>query len=239
MKFTEREESTILRNSGLSLALGLDVIDQVRLAYKSPDRHYHNWDHALSVLSWTNQLRRESTNVSKDDISMALAALYHDAVYTMQGSPMNEEQSVRLMRSHQVAVQRRFDRGSANSIHVSDSDFDLAEEMIKATAQHGKFGEGDVPAKVALFLDCDIASFGEARWDVVVSTDSEVCEELLQKFGADEVRKGRVKFLNMLLSKREIFLSEYFYERFEKQARKNIIHILRVISKTGEVPCNT
>jgi predicted metal-dependent HD superfamily phosphohydrolase len=147
---------------------------------------------------------------------MRLAALFHDAVYTAQGSPRNEADSVLMLSNGDVGgvVYR-------------------AAEIILATAEHGNLEAEGTPLAVQLFMDCDIETFGEARWEVAKWNDDNVVAELLRRYTPEQVAQGRRKFLTGMLAKRSIFLSAYFRERWESQARSNIT---RLIAEAGTKP---
>jgi len=209
MHFTPSEETHILTRAGLQ---DLPCLEQVKAKYQEPHRHYHDWNHALSVLSWVNHC----CDVYQDSISpstkheLGIAALFHDVVYTTQGSPKNEEASVAFLADQCSYIGRYY----------------KAEKIILATAQHGKLEATDVPFETALFMDCDIASFGEPRWEIAVWNDQNITLELLQKFTPEQIKVGRKAFLGGLLAKQSIFLTPYFQDRFEAQARRNIRRLI-------------
>lgn len=200
MYFTEAEEKHILSRSGVRDIMGLD---QVRAKYQEPTRHYHDWNHALSVLSWVNDAADVHHLHWSTRQEMAIAALFHDVIYTIQGSPGNEQDSVKFLRATLGAHEQ-------------------AERIILATAQHGKIESKDVPFETALFMDCDIASFGESRWEIVCWNEQNIVKEFLQKFTSEQIAVGRKAFLGGLLGKRSIFLTTYFQDLFEIMARRNI-----------------
>jgi predicted metal-dependent HD superfamily phosphohydrolase len=205
MRFTDTEEQAILRSvDGL---LPNEALAGLRAAYSAPDRHYHDWTHALSVLSWVNHVCDvfgEAQLAPFTHRDLRLAALYHDAVYTMQDSPFNEADSAELL------------------VHSVGAGAHRATRIIMATAEHGRTESEGTPLAVQLFMDCDIATFGEARWEVAKWNDQNVVAELLLRYTPEQVAEGRRAFLTGMLDKRSIFLSDYFRTRWEAQARRNI-----------------
>lgn len=213
MHFTSPEELHILTRTGLQ---DLDGLDQVKAKYQEPHRHYHDWNHALAVLSWVNHVadvHNMHWNIHRE---LGLAALFHDVIYTTQGSPKNEEDSVVFLRA------------TLNHPHAQPSSrfIKRVAEIIMATAQHGKLESEDVPFETQLFMDCDIASFGEPRWEIAAWNDQNIVKEMLQKFTPEQVKIGRKAFLSGLLAKRSIFLTSYFQDCFEAQARRNIRRVI-------------
>jgi predicted metal-dependent HD superfamily phosphohydrolase len=204
MHFTPAEETHILTRASLHDLQGLD---RVKAQYQEPHRHYHDWNHALAVLSWVNHCCDVYQWPWHTHQELGLAALFHDVVYTTQGSPKNEEDSVAFLQA-------------------TLGQHEKVGKIILATAQHGKLEAQDVPFETALFMDCDIASFGEPRWEIAVWNDQNITLELLQKFTPEQIKVGRKAFLGGLLAKQSIFLTPYFQDRFETQARRNIRRLI-------------
>lgn len=227
MHFTPSEEQHILARSGLQDFLGSRVmnrvngnfesdgpvvLDSIRSKYQEPHRHYHDWNHALSVLSWVNHCCDVYSYGPEVKYELGVAALFHDVVYEIgHGPAVNEEASVGFLK-RVVPIRATYES--------------LAEKIILATAQHGKLESEDVDLETALFMDCDIASFGEARWEIAVWNDQNIVKELLHKFTPEQIKVGRKAFLGGLLAKRSIFLTPYFQDRFEAQARRNIQRVI-------------
>lgn len=210
MRFTVEEEKAVLSRSGFLGQGCQDVLSELRRRYAEPHRHYHVWDHVLQVLSWINHIADEGmirTGAARD---LRLAALFHDAVYDVkQGAPHNEAASVEVMRSFGIK---------------SES----AEEIIMATARHGKMAPEDLPPTIALFLDCDIAHFGELRWEIVRWNDDNVIREYEHHYTKEQVAAGRKAFLKgMIADGRRIFMSDYFGRQFETQAQRNLQWLIR------------
>jgi predicted metal-dependent HD superfamily phosphohydrolase len=223
MHFTPAEETHILTRASLH---DLPCLDQVKAKYQEPHRHYHDWNHALAVLSWVNHCCDDVFNdrpvylTPKCKREMSIAALFHDVIYTTQGSPGNEQDSVWFLQS-QIA-------------HIGE--YQEAEKMILTTAKHGKLEFEDVAFPTALLMDCDIASFGEPRWEIAVWNDQNIIKEFLQKYTMEQVKVGRKAFLEGLLAKRSIFLTPYFQDRFEAQARQNIRRLITELERMSPPP---
>lgn len=213
MRFTLEEQKAVLARSGVLSIVTADQIGKLLNRYSEPHRHYHVWDHALQVLSWVNYLRevREWRDLNDEwFLDLALAALFHDVVYdASKGSGDNEEASVELMRSFGIVRPR-------------------AEDVIMTTARHGKTNPGELHKAHALFLDCDIAHFGEKRWEIVRWNDDNVVREYEVHYSKEQVAEGRKKFLEgMIALKRQIYMTQHFYDMFEVQARLNLQRLIR------------
>jgi predicted metal-dependent HD superfamily phosphohydrolase len=121
MIYTPFEEEQILLNSGLLDEITHQALEAVHDNYNEPHRHYHAWHHALSTISWVNYCAGETRLRGYTHLEMALAALYHDAVYDTAGSPSNEERSVQFLRQHNQGYNTA-----------------ATERLIMLTAKHGK-----------------------------------------------------------------------------------------------------
>lgn len=209
MLYTPTEEDSILLLSGLRERLPSDTLAAVKVNYNETHRHYHAWHHALSTISWTNYCAEIAILEGYTQCELALAALFHDAVYDAAGSPSNEERSVKFLR-----------------LHNHDCAMPGTEHLIMLTAQHGKLESRDVTPTEALFLDSDMASFGERRWELVLQTELHIHAEFLTRYTQEQVNVGRRVFLTGLLQKESVFLSKHFQEAFEAQARRNIKRLL-------------
>jgi len=176
----------------------------LREAYARPERAYHHYGHVIELLAEYAQVQ----HLLADPVSVALAILFHDAVY-VPGRSDNEAESAALARTLVPA-------------HLPDLEADIArvETLILMTARHGALGPGDVDPDASLFLDCDMAILGAAdeRYDAysrAIATEYGHME-------ADAYRAGRARFVEHLLTRDRIFLSERFRARLEAQARKNL-----------------
>jgi predicted metal-dependent HD superfamily phosphohydrolase len=182
----------------------------LRAAYSEPPRQYHHFGHVEEVI-------REHASVPcfEDPVATALAVLFHDAVY-VPGRTDNEEQSASLARR---LIVLHLPSQSQRVLRV--------EELIRLTARHGHVEPEDVDLDAKLFLDCDMAILGapKERFD---EYDRAIRMEHVEVPDA-AYRAGRGAFLNRLLEKDRIFLSELFHERLHEAARANLARALERI----------
>lgn len=205
MRFTAEEERAVLLTAGFSDPDAPEIL-ALKHSYKSTPRYYHDWQHALNVLSWVNTA---ALKLFRPEVrhGLGMAALAHDAVYDVaQGSPENERQSANLLLGDNI----------------------LARHLVMLTAQHGKPNLDYVSNIEAFFLDCDMAAFlCDPRWEVVLCNDRNIRKELHMKFSAEEVFIGRAAFLKKLYTRPNgIFLSDYFHQEHERTARQNLWHLV-------------
>lgn len=214
MLYTQDEIATVLDCSGLLELLPTSTMKEIVSLYGDDSRHYHDFDHATEVLSWVScALGEKPTLEHFTSQELRLAALLHDVVYTAEGSPRNEQKSCAVTRRMLAKV-------------LPEESIDRVCELIMLTAQHGKLEAEDVPLAGQLLLDADIANLGVLRWEIFLYNNRNVVAELALKYSREQIDKGRGVFFQGLLAKRSIYLSSWFRERFEEQARKNIQRLL-------------
>ena len=188
----------------------------LQAAYASPKRAYHHFGHVLDVLAHYRAVA--SGPGWHRPVEVWLAVLYHDAVY-VPGRSDNELASARLTMEHLECWQPQ---EGINAHRVAD--------LVRLTARHGVLSVDDVgsgePADDArYFLDCDMAILGAAP-DMFSGYDRAIAEEY-QAVPRWLYRIKRRRFFKRLLASERIFLSDFFRDRFEAQARRNLQAALR------------
>jgi predicted metal-dependent HD superfamily phosphohydrolase len=180
-------------------------------AYASPPRAYHHFGHVREVLAHYRDVADGPG--WQQPLEVLYAVLYHDAVY-VPGRSDNEAESARLAVDHLTRWQSD---GCVDPARVS--------ELILLTARHGSlgaddFGQTGVAEDTRRFLDCDMAILG-ATSEAFAEYDRAIAEEYAAVprwlYGLK-----RRQFFRKLLRSERIFLSDFFRDRFELQARRNI-----------------
>jgi predicted metal-dependent HD superfamily phosphohydrolase len=164
-------------------------------AYRTPPRHYHTLEHILEVAQTWASLEW------KEPAETFLAVLFHDAVYVV-GQPDNEGQSAQLCEQLTVRHPR-------------------AAELIRLTARHGHLSPKDVDEEAAHFLDCDMAILGSDP-ERFARYEQQIAREYLPVVGEEAYQLGRRRFLEGLLARERIFLSEHFHQKLDAAARRNL-----------------
>jgi predicted metal-dependent HD superfamily phosphohydrolase len=185
--------------------------EALRAAYAAPPRAYHHFGHVIETLAHFRSVVEGPGWQAPDAVRFAL--LYHDAVY-VPGRKDNEARSADLAREHL----RRWPP-------VADVDIDRVQALILLTARHGGLHGGDFPDSpegedTRRFLDCDMAILGAAP-EAFADYDRAIAEEY-RAVPRWLYRRKRCAFFRMLLDSERIFLSAFFRDRFEAQARRNL-----------------
>ena len=176
-----------------------DLWTEIEKNYSSKKRHYHTLYHLDSLLAQLTDLKGEIQNWN----SILFTLYYHDIVYNSLKSD-NEEKSAEL-------AEKRM-----KQISVSKDTIELSKKQILATKSHLKSTESDTN----YFTDADLSILGQ-NWDTYYL----YCKNVRKEYAIypDFVyNPGRKKVLNLFLSMGRIFKTDFFYNKFETQAIKNI-----------------
>jgi predicted metal-dependent HD superfamily phosphohydrolase len=192
----------------LSMPLPDTLEAELRVAYASPPRAYHNFDHLLEVLA---HFARVPDWDDRD--SAALAILFHDAIY-VAGRADNEAASAEFARA-----QLRGTRWAGKIERVCD--------LVLLTARHGSLRGDGLDRDARQFLDCDMAILG-AEPGAYDAYERAIAEEYAS-MPPELYRAGRARFLEQLLQSPRIFLSDFFFAEREGKARENLRRALAAV----------
>lgn len=196
---------------GAPLALPEAQWRALRDAYAVPARAYHHFGHVRETLAHYRSVAREAGWSSPAEVWLAL--LYHDAVY-VPGRGDNEARSAELAQAH---LRRWPPPAGVDASRVAD--------LILLTARHGGLRPGDFPdtpegEDTRRFLDCDMAILGSDP-DAFAAYDRAIAEEY-RAVPRWLYRRKRRAFFRGLLDRERIFLSDFFRDRLEAAARRNL-----------------
>ncbi|NOT89468.1 MAG: hypothetical protein HOP03_14985 [Lysobacter sp.] len=182
----------------------------LRAAYAEPARAYHHFGHVREVLALYREIDTGPGWHRPNEIW--LAVLYHDAVY-IPGRSDNEAASARLAIEHL----ERWPQAGIDPQRVAG--------LILLTARHGSLrvedaGTGEGGEDARHFLDCDMAILG-ASPEAFAAYDRAIAEEYCA-VPRWLYRIKRRQFFKRLSVSDTIFLSDFFRDRFEAQARRNL-----------------
>jgi predicted metal-dependent HD superfamily phosphohydrolase len=182
------------------VALPHDTLARVVSAYTEPHRAYHTLQHLEELAGHWRAV--DDGPGWRDRRSSWLALLFHDAVYAV-GTAHGANEAA-----------------SAALLDALVADTAEARRLILLTAAHGDALDG-LDADAAHFLDADMAILGAdpARF---AEYEAQVRAEYTPLVGADAYTSGRRAFLEKVLATPRIFLSRFFFDRFEAQARANL-----------------
>lgn len=208
-----QDTGSIVRDPALSgpLVLPTEQEHALRAAYASPPRAYHHFGHVKDVL--THYRKVDAGPGWHRPVEVWLAVLYHDAIY-VPGRSDNEAASARLAVEH---IERWWPQAGIDAQRIAD--------LILMTARHGAMdagatGPGEAGEDARMFLDCDMAILGAspeafAAYDRAIAKEYSAVPRWLYRI-------KRRQFFKTLLASERIFLSDFFRDRIEAQARDNL-----------------
>jgi predicted metal-dependent HD superfamily phosphohydrolase len=167
--------------------------------YGAPQRNYHTLDHLENLLVQLNAIKEEIKNWN----AILFTLYYHDIIYDVS-KQNNEDESAHL------AAKRM------KEIAVSEDIVSICIEQIVATKLHLTSTDQDTN----YFTDADLSILGQP-WETYRDYYKNIRLEF-QIYPDLHYNSGRKKALNHFLSMGRIFKTDYFYNRFEAQARINL-----------------
>ena len=167
--------------------------------YSDPKRHYHTTIHLEKLLKELTEVKNEIA----DWDTILFAFYYHDAIYKAT-SGTNEEDSAKLAEKRLL------------EIGYPKEKIKVCVEMILATKNHELSKNPDTN----YFCDADLSILGKS-WQTYQSYSQQVREEY-SIYPDFMYNSGRKKALEHFLKMERIFKTDYFFRKFEANARKNI-----------------
>lgn len=174
--------------------------------YDEPHRRYHDKRHLAFCLEQLDLALDQAAE--PDRVQMAL--WFHDII-NEPGQLDNEARSADLFEEQA--------RG------VMSEDFIAAVKDLILVTTHNEPPE-DFDQR--LLCDVDLASFG-CHWDRYLYDTNSIKAEFVGS--AEEYSQKKQKFLEAILNRPRIFLTDFFNERYENQARKNILRLIKLIEQ--------
>jgi predicted metal-dependent HD superfamily phosphohydrolase len=172
---------------------------EIEKNYSSKKRHYHTLEHLDNLLSQLTDVKSEIQNWE----TILFTLFYHDIIYNSIKSD-NEEKSAEL-------AEKRM-----KQISVSKDKIELCKKQILATKSHIRSTDNDTN----YFTDADLSVLGQ-NWETYLLYYKNVRKEY-SIYPALVYNPGRKKVLNHFLSMDRIFKTDFFYNKFETQAKLNL-----------------
>jgi predicted metal-dependent HD superfamily phosphohydrolase len=189
----------LLTNYTDSDSLTNELWTEIEKNYSSKKRHYHTLHHLDNLLTQLTEVKNEIQNWN----SILFTLYYHDIVYNSLKSD-NEEKSAEL-------AEKRL-----KQISVSLDTIELCKNQILATKSHIKSTDSDTN----YFTDADLSILGQ-NWETYSLYYKNVRKEY-SIYPYLVYNPGRKKVLKHFLSMDRIYKTDFFYKKFERQAKQNI-----------------
>lgn len=172
---------------------------EIEKNYSGKKRHYHKLQHLDNLLSQLTIIKGEIKNWE----TTLFTLYYHDIIYNATKSD-NEEKSAEL-------AEKRM-----KEISVSNNIIEQCKKQILATKSHHKSIDSDTN----YFTDADLSVLGQS-WKTYTLYYKNVRKEYAI-YPTFIYNPGRKKVLNHFLSMDRIFKTDFFYNKFETQAKQNL-----------------
>ena len=178
---------------------GLLVFQKLKELYSEPQRKYHNTNHIHQCLEQFEYAR----HLPNDSEAVEMAIWFHDAIYDPKSS--NNE-----MRSAKFAL---------NVLRLGKL-HDSFNMKVSALIMHTRHLNPPIDIDAQILVDIDLSSLGKP-WGNFVLNSKHIREEYSHVSDTD-FRIGRGKFIQKFLKRQTIYFTQYFYKKYEIQARENL-----------------
>ncbi len=172
---------------------------EIEKNYSEKNRHYHNLEHLENMFSELDTVKGKILNYS----NISFSVFYHDVIYD-SSSKSNEEKSA------------DFAKERLRQLNINEKDISEIYRQILATKAHLSSNNKDID----YLLDADLSILGKDLETYIdytrkIRKEYAIYPDLLYK-------PGRRKVLKHFLAMSTIFKTDYFSEKYEERAKKNI-----------------
>jgi predicted metal-dependent HD superfamily phosphohydrolase len=176
-----------------------ELWSEIEQHYSHRKRHYHTLTHLENLLKQLEPIQTEL----KNQHTVLFSLFYHDIIYNPLKSD-NEEQSALLAAKRMAQLSVPVDMIAA------------CKMQILATKSHQPGADKDTD----YFTDADLSILGQ-DWESYTAYYKNVRKEYAI-YPAMIYKPGRKKVLLHFLNMEHIFKTEFFYHKFERQAKENL-----------------
>ncbi len=188
-----------------------ELWEEIARAYSHKTRHYHSLSHLDHLLAQLLGVKRLISNWE----TVLFSLYYHDVIYNVKKAD-NEGQSALLAEERM------------KQLHVPDAMIKNCKTQILATKTHHEIIDPDTN----YFIDADLSVLGQ-DWE----TYSVYFENVRKEYAVYPdflYNPGRKKVLQRFLEMKRIFKTDYFYEKLEDRAKKNLSKEMMLLGKRVE-----
>jgi predicted metal-dependent HD superfamily phosphohydrolase len=198
-------------HGGVAACDGAAVYAEIAARYAEPARHYHTLAHVDDCLA---RLDEVAGRVGDPD-AVEIAIWFHDVICT-PGVRDNEARSARFYLECSAGATPRFRRAVCRMI--------LASRHVRPMRD----------ADPGYLVDIDLAGFGRP-WPEFRSTTDLIRAEAPHRTDG-EFAAGLAPFLRSLTARPRMFATDWFRERCEAAARRNVERLLEEWRGAGYLP---
>jgi predicted metal-dependent HD superfamily phosphohydrolase len=197
----------LLRKFSIQSQVGDRVFGELERLYSRSDRFYHNLAHIQQVLEAIASLQLPACHLE----AIEFAAWFHDVIYDSRACD-NEENSAAYAEK------------ILSNLNIPKATIDSVKNLILLTKNHQCL-ETHINGKILLDADLSILGKSEAEY-------RDYARAIRQEYSwviTEEYRQGRKLFLENLLRRERIYLTEEIFAACEEKARQNMQEEIRAI----------
>jgi len=189
------------------------IFDELVHRYREPHRAYHTLAHIQDCLLQLDQMRDLAKHA--DEIEMALWC--HDVIYDPHAAD-NELQSSAWARNFTTEAD------------IATDVVARVQALILATQHHTL----PIWPDAVLMVDIDLSILGRSpaefdHYDAAIRKEYQWVPETTY-------RKARTKVLESFLARPAIYQTAWLHERYEAQARENLMRVIRILREAKPEP---
>lgn len=181
----------------------LDLYAKVKPLHDDSSRMYHNWFH---IVSWLNHLYEVKEELSEEEfIELFFAFIFHDSIYNPRIKWWKNERD-----SAEIAWE------ILTELWIKKELIEKIKWLILLTISHNIDDKNNI---WKYMIDIDLSILWQ-EWDTYFEHTKSINYEY-SSYSDEEYKKWRLKFVEWFI-KKQIFQTEYFYNKYEEQAKENL-----------------
>lgn len=193
--------------AGYALTMASRLLDSIYY-YREPQRHYHDWKHIEHCLAEFQAVKDQC----KDATAVEAAIWFHDAVYDPRRHD-NEKRSAELAAE------------TLRELGIPGDFIAKVKSLILATRHDKRPGTNDG----RLLADIDLAILGQEP--VIFDWYERMIRQEYTHVPDEAFARGRAAILKRFLERPRIYWTDYFFQKYEQQARENLQRSMQKLQK--------
>lgn len=207
--------------------LNLETMAHLSTLYSEPHRKYHNLTHIHQCLK---ELSDYEKSLSKEELvaylrstqlAVELMIWFHDCYYDpLNNNGVNEFNSELVFRNY----------AAKNDKLAYDIECEVSRGIL-LSAKHTEDHESEfLDNSQKIFLDIDLSGLGGNQY----LPNAKAIREEYKAYSDKDFLMGRISFLTKILERKRIYYTDYFYNKYEANARRFIQTELHLIETRPE-----
>jgi len=197
--------------------------------YSGPGRYYHTIQHVLDCITNLNEFVMYSKDVTitvREQAILKAALWFHDCVYDiMAPSAFNEKASADI--AEEYILKRTVERHAVRDVVRSSK---LVKELILVSTHHSYDEIVERDSKLFYLMnDLDLLILGSDQTTYSLYAEN-IFNECQGRVSKEVFNSNRKRVLEFFLQRPKIYFTDYFADRYESIARKNMVSEIQTLS---------